>query len=206
MKTLPLSEVKAKLSRLIDDVNARDEEVVITRNGVPAAGTPRWWRDPRRAVHLRNRRHLRCGGAGRCAGCRGLGGRCRRSPARNRLTPVRAWRDRGRLSGRRARFASTRATHYCAAQHNRRHQRAPATPATWLIAPASGAAHPPGGLVATPRPPREVRPPRAAVVGLRGWGCHPGSLGVSGTQVRRGPCRRRCSVHGGSRRRRPSRI
>ena len=37
MKTLPLSEVKAKLSRLIDDVSARDEEVVITRNGVPAA-------------------------------------------------------------------------------------------------------------------------------------------------------------------------
>ena len=37
MKTLPLSEVKAKLSRLIDDVNGRDEEVVITRNGVPAA-------------------------------------------------------------------------------------------------------------------------------------------------------------------------
>ena len=37
MKTLPLSEVKAKLSRLVDDVTARDEEVVITRNGVPAA-------------------------------------------------------------------------------------------------------------------------------------------------------------------------
>ena len=37
MKTLPLSEVKAKLSQLVDDVIARDEEVVITRNGVPAA-------------------------------------------------------------------------------------------------------------------------------------------------------------------------
>ena len=37
MKTLPLSEVKAKLSQLVDDVTARDEEVVITRNGVPAA-------------------------------------------------------------------------------------------------------------------------------------------------------------------------
>ena len=37
MKTLPLSEVKASLSRLIDDVNGRDEEIVITRNGVPAA-------------------------------------------------------------------------------------------------------------------------------------------------------------------------
>ena len=37
MKTLPLSEVKAKLSRLVDEVKGRDEEVVITRNGVPAA-------------------------------------------------------------------------------------------------------------------------------------------------------------------------
>ena len=37
MKTLPLSEVKAKLSRLIDDVASRDEEIVITRNGIPAA-------------------------------------------------------------------------------------------------------------------------------------------------------------------------
>ena len=37
MKTLPLSEVKAKLSRLVDEVHGRDEEVVITRNGVPAA-------------------------------------------------------------------------------------------------------------------------------------------------------------------------
>ena len=37
MKTLPLSEVKAKLSRLIDEVTGRDEEVVVTRNGVPAA-------------------------------------------------------------------------------------------------------------------------------------------------------------------------
>ena len=37
MKTLPLSEVKAKLSRLIDDVTSRDEEIVITRNGIPAA-------------------------------------------------------------------------------------------------------------------------------------------------------------------------
>ena len=37
MKTLPLSEAKAKLSRLVDDVTTRDEEVVITRNGVPAA-------------------------------------------------------------------------------------------------------------------------------------------------------------------------
>ena len=37
MKTLPLSEVKAKLSSLIDEVRDRDEEVVITRNGRPVA-------------------------------------------------------------------------------------------------------------------------------------------------------------------------
>ena len=33
MKFLPLSEVKAKLSKLVDEVAARDEEIVITRNG-----------------------------------------------------------------------------------------------------------------------------------------------------------------------------
>lgn len=37
MKTLPLSEVKTKLSQIVDVVNSKDEEVVITRNGVPAA-------------------------------------------------------------------------------------------------------------------------------------------------------------------------
>ena len=37
MKTLSLSEAKAKLSGLIEDVARRDEEVVITRNGRPAA-------------------------------------------------------------------------------------------------------------------------------------------------------------------------
>ncbi|MGH9578115.1 MAG: type II toxin-antitoxin system Phd/YefM family antitoxin [Terriglobales bacterium] len=37
MKTLSLSEAKAKLSGLIEDVERRDEEVVITRNGRPAA-------------------------------------------------------------------------------------------------------------------------------------------------------------------------
>jgi prevent-host-death family protein len=37
MKTMPLSEVKMKLSALVEEVRARDEEVVITRNGVPAA-------------------------------------------------------------------------------------------------------------------------------------------------------------------------
>jgi antitoxin YefM len=37
MKTLSLSEAKMKLSGLIDLVNASDEEVVITKNGRPAA-------------------------------------------------------------------------------------------------------------------------------------------------------------------------
>jgi antitoxin YefM len=37
MKTLPLSQVKMKLSSLLDELNATDEEIVITRNGTPAA-------------------------------------------------------------------------------------------------------------------------------------------------------------------------
>ena len=37
MKTLPLTEAKTRLSGLVDDVNRRDEEIVITRNGRPAA-------------------------------------------------------------------------------------------------------------------------------------------------------------------------
>jgi len=37
LKTLPLSEVKMKLSALVDQIEATDEEIVITRNGRPAA-------------------------------------------------------------------------------------------------------------------------------------------------------------------------
>jgi len=37
MKTLSLSEVKLKLSELVDRVHSTDEEVVITKNGRPAA-------------------------------------------------------------------------------------------------------------------------------------------------------------------------
>ena len=37
MKTLSLSEAKMKLSELVDSVHFTDEEVVITRNGRPAA-------------------------------------------------------------------------------------------------------------------------------------------------------------------------
>ena len=37
MKTLPLSEVKMKLSALVENIRATDEEIIITRNGYPAA-------------------------------------------------------------------------------------------------------------------------------------------------------------------------
>jgi antitoxin YefM len=37
MKTLSLSEAKMKLSKLIDTVGNTDEEIVITKNGRPAA-------------------------------------------------------------------------------------------------------------------------------------------------------------------------
>ncbi len=37
MKILPLSEVKMKLSALVDTVQTTDEEIMITKNGYPAA-------------------------------------------------------------------------------------------------------------------------------------------------------------------------
>ena len=37
MKTLPLSEARTKLGRLIDEIRDRDEAVTITRNGRPVA-------------------------------------------------------------------------------------------------------------------------------------------------------------------------
>lgn len=37
MKTVPLSEAKAKLSSLLDEVQRHDQEIVITRNGRAAA-------------------------------------------------------------------------------------------------------------------------------------------------------------------------
>lgn len=37
MKTLPLSEVKSNLSGLVERVRTLDEEILITRNGKPAA-------------------------------------------------------------------------------------------------------------------------------------------------------------------------
>ena len=38
METLSLSEAKIKLSSLVDRVNNLDDEIVITKNGRPAAG------------------------------------------------------------------------------------------------------------------------------------------------------------------------
>ena len=37
MKTLPLSEAKSQLSGLVEQLRALDEQVMITRNGRPAA-------------------------------------------------------------------------------------------------------------------------------------------------------------------------
>jgi len=37
MKVLPLSEVKVRLNRLVDEVREREEEILITKNGRPAA-------------------------------------------------------------------------------------------------------------------------------------------------------------------------
>ena len=37
MKTLPPAEAKAQLSRLVERVSETDEEILITRNGRPAA-------------------------------------------------------------------------------------------------------------------------------------------------------------------------
>ena len=37
MRVLPLSEVKTKLSELVDVVERRDESIMITRNGKPVA-------------------------------------------------------------------------------------------------------------------------------------------------------------------------
>ena len=37
MRTLPVSEAKMKLSSLVEIVRSTDEEIMITKNGVPAA-------------------------------------------------------------------------------------------------------------------------------------------------------------------------
>ena len=40
-KTLPLSEVKTRLPELVAGVDEREEEIVVTKNGRPAAVLPR---------------------------------------------------------------------------------------------------------------------------------------------------------------------
>jgi len=37
MKTLSLSEAKMKFSAIVDEVNTSDEEIIVTKNGRPAA-------------------------------------------------------------------------------------------------------------------------------------------------------------------------
>ena len=37
MKVIPLSEVKMKLSQLVEEVSSLDEEIIITRHGKPVA-------------------------------------------------------------------------------------------------------------------------------------------------------------------------
>jgi antitoxin YefM len=37
MKIMPMSEAKARLSRLVDEVRERNAEILITKNGRPAA-------------------------------------------------------------------------------------------------------------------------------------------------------------------------
>lgn len=37
MRVLPLSEVKVRLNRLVDEVREKEEEILITKNGRPAA-------------------------------------------------------------------------------------------------------------------------------------------------------------------------
>ncbi len=60
MKTLSLSEAKTKLSSLVDAVQSTDEEVVITRNGSPAAVmvSPEEFESLKETVAVRSDEHL----------------------------------------------------------------------------------------------------------------------------------------------------
>jgi antitoxin YefM len=60
MKTLSLSEAKMKLSSLVDAVQSTDEEVVITRNGSPAAVivSPEEFESLKETVAVRSDEHL----------------------------------------------------------------------------------------------------------------------------------------------------
>jgi antitoxin YefM len=56
MKTMPLSEVKMKLSGLVEIVRSTDEEIVITKNGTPAAIliSPEEWESLRETLAVRS--------------------------------------------------------------------------------------------------------------------------------------------------------
>ena len=56
MKTLPLSEAKSRLSGLVERVQSLDEEVMITRNGRPAAVlvSPEEFESWKETVSIRN--------------------------------------------------------------------------------------------------------------------------------------------------------
>jgi prevent-host-death family protein len=60
MKTLSLSEAKAGLSGLVDEVERRDEEIIITRNGRPAAVlvSPEEYESWRETLAIRSDRDL----------------------------------------------------------------------------------------------------------------------------------------------------
>ena len=60
MKTLSLSEAKMKLSALVDGVMTTDEEVVITKNGRPAAVliSPEEFDSLRETVKIKSDREL----------------------------------------------------------------------------------------------------------------------------------------------------
>ncbi len=56
MKTLSLSEVKMKLSGLVEQVQSTDEEIVITKNGSPAAVliSPDEYESWKETIHVRS--------------------------------------------------------------------------------------------------------------------------------------------------------
>jgi antitoxin YefM len=60
MKTLSLSDAKAGLSGLVDEVERRDEEIIITRNGRPAAVlvSPEEYESWRETLAIRSDRDL----------------------------------------------------------------------------------------------------------------------------------------------------
>jgi antitoxin YefM len=56
MKTMPLSEVKMKLSGLVEADRSTDEEIMITKNGAPAAAlvSPDEWENLQETLIVRS--------------------------------------------------------------------------------------------------------------------------------------------------------